>query len=243
MLRSDCHVAARLRVLLQIGPTPSRLLSPVQCSINRPASSKLFGEIPCGTFHTPPHLRAIVDVIANPTITGNARRIYRAAKAVELICETARALTSDELVPAIPHSALSPADTARIMKARDIIETRWSAPLTLYELAKACGVNRHKLTWGFKQLTGTSVTEALTAQRLSKAASELRHSDLPISTIGLRNGYQCASAFSRAFKRQYGTTPGEFRLGAKQDVASSNPAARTEQAVRASASPRLIASL
>ncbi|MCY1347426.1 hypothetical protein D9M68_289620 [compost metagenome] len=50
-------------------------------------------------------------------------------------------------------------------------------------------------------------------ERLDLARHWLRNSDQPIDSIAARSGYSQASNFIRAFRKQYGVTPKQFRLG------------------------------
>lgn len=47
--------------------------------------------------------------------------------------------------------------------------------------------------------------------RVEEASRLLRRTDLDVSTIAAKLGYADATAFSRAFRRQVGQTPKEFR--------------------------------
>ena len=50
--------------------------------------------------------------------------------------------------------------------------------------------------------------------RLEKAAQFLKYSDLGISQIAYQVGFEDRSAFSKAFKKRYNTSPKDFRLNA-----------------------------
>ena len=63
----------------------------------------------------------------------------------------------------------------------------------------------------FSYMTGMTVTEYIRRRRLTLAADELRVSDMPIVDIAIKYGYDSAAAFSRAFMKQHGETPSDFR--------------------------------
>lgn len=50
-----------------------------------------------------------------------------------------------------------------------------------------------------------------------KFGSALRHSEAPLIDIALRIGYQSDTAFSIAFKRASGKSPGRFRAHSRLD--------------------------
>ena len=82
---------------------------------------------------------------------------------------------------------------------------------TLEELARASGTSRSVLAERFQQLVGSSPMAYLTQWRMLLAANLLRRSTAPLSRIAEDVGYQTDTAFSRAFRREYGQPPGAWR--------------------------------
>lgn len=182
--------------------------------IQRAAFERVGGRLPeqCrGGAHLPSALRAIVIAIRECALSGETRKVYRLGKSIELLCETIRSLDAGELVPLASEGALSLDDTRRIIAARRIIDERWSEKLTLDMLARACGMNRAKLTRGFREVFNCTIAEALAERRLSHASRMLRTTDLPVSSIGYENGYLNNASFTRAFGRRFGVSPSDFR--------------------------------
>jgi AraC family transcriptional regulator len=88
------------------------------------------------------------------------------------------------------------------------IERNLDRPLTLAELAAACGVSHFHLAHAFGRATGYSVMHYVRARRLTEAARALAAGDAPdILRLALDCGYGSHEAFSRAFRAQFGTTP------------------------------------
>ncbi len=164
-----------------------------------------------GAFHLPSDSRAIVLAIRDCTLSGETLKVYRLGKSIELLCETIRIQTSGDLVPLAGESALSLEDTRRIAAARRMIDERWHEKLTLDKIARACGVNRAKLTRGFRDMFNCTIAEALAERRLIQASVMLRTTDLPVSSIGYENGYLNNASFARAFNRRFGVSPSDFR--------------------------------
>ena len=185
----------------------------LSCIVSRAAIDRLFawsggGE---GRYHLTTTLRTIALAIAEGTIVGVARDTYRLGKGIELFCETMQALTEGALVPVAGDGAMSQADSRRLVAARRIIDEQWSEKLTLDVLARACGINRAKLTRGFRELYRCTVAEAIAERRLIEASRKLRTTDLPVSSIGYASGYLNNASFSRAFGRRFGVSPSEYR--------------------------------
>jgi len=82
---------------------------------------------------------------------------------------------------------------------------------TLNELARTAGTSRSVLAERFQQLVGTPPMLDLTQWRMLLAANLLRHSNAPLASIAEDVGYQTDTAFSRAFRREYGAPPATWR--------------------------------
>lgn len=167
-------------------------------------------EVEDESYLLPPDLRAIAAAIRDCSMGPAAALPYRLAKSIEFVCEFLRALSTGDLV-AVGGGTLSFADYRRISAARDLIDTHWDEQLTLASIARRCGLNRSKLSRGFRELYRSTVSEALSERRLSEARRQLIATDLPVGLIGYRSGYQNNASFSRAFCRRFGVPPSNFR--------------------------------
>ena len=63
----------------------------------------------------------------------------------------------------------------------------------------------------FQQLVGSSPMQYLTQWRMLLAANLLCRSNAPLARIAEDVGYQTDTAFSRAFRREYGAPPAAWR--------------------------------
>lgn len=163
------------------------------------------------SFHLPSPLRAIAMAVRDCTLAGDAQQVYRLGKSIELVCETIRLQNAGEFVAVAPDCTLSVEDTRRVAAARRMIDERWSEKLTLDKIARTCGLNRAKLTRGFRDMFSCSIAEALAEKRLQHASFMLRTTDKPVSSIGYANGYLNNASFARAFSRRFGVSPSDFR--------------------------------
>lgn len=212
-LAFNVHCAAPT-LHFQAQPDCAKLNADLILLIQRAAFERVGGRLPeqCDRgAHLPSALRAIVIAIRECVLSGETRKIYRLGKSIELLCETIRAIDASELVPLASEGALSVEDTRRVIAARRIIDERWSEKLTLDGIARACGLNRAKLTRGFRDMYNCTIAEALAERRLSHASRMLRTTDLPVSSIGYENGYLNNASFARAFGRRFGLSPSDFR--------------------------------
>lgn len=82
---------------------------------------------------------------------------------------------------------------------------------TLEELARAANTSRSVLAERFQHLVGSSPMQYLTQWRMLLAANLLSRSNAPLARIAEEVGYQTDTAFSRAFRREFGSPPASWR--------------------------------
>lgn len=82
---------------------------------------------------------------------------------------------------------------------------------TLPELAEASGLSRSAYIVRFKKAFGAPPQEVITRMRLEQGKYLLHSSTASLAEIATDIGYASDAAFIRAFAREYGTTPGEWR--------------------------------
>jgi len=92
---------------------------------------------------------------------------------------------------------------------------------TLEELASEAATSRSVLAERFQHLVGSSPMQYLTQWRMLLAANLLSGSNAPLARIAEDVGYQTDTAFSRAFRREYGTPPATWR---RRHTARATPA-------------------
>ncbi|UTW12789.1 AraC family transcriptional regulator [Marinobacterium rhizophilum] len=80
---------------------------------------------------------------------------------------------------------------------------------TLDSLARECGMSRSGFSAHFRQMVGNSVKNYLTQWRMNLAYQRLKHRHEPLITLAEDLGYASEAAFSRAFKRVMGVSPGK----------------------------------
>ena len=83
----------------------------------------------------------------------------------------------------------------------------WSAEA----LAAEVGMSRSGFAERFTLLVGQPPMQYLAYWRMQLAAQRLRESREAVAQVGYAVGYESEAAFSRAFKREFGKGPGEWR--------------------------------
>lgn len=94
--------------------------------------------------------------------------------------------------------------------ARRRIEAAPELPVTLAELAALSGVSRFALLRGFRRELGMTPHAYLLQRRVRLARRSLTAGATP-AEAALRAGFADQSHLTRAFRRQYGVTPGRWR--------------------------------
>jgi AraC-like DNA-binding protein len=96
-------------------------------------------------------------------------------------------------------------------RALSILHQRPSHAWTLEELSGEAGMSRSSLHDRFVHFIGQAPMQYLTCWRMQLAAGRLRDGDAKVMEIALDVGYESEAAFSRAFKRIVGASPGAWR--------------------------------
>ncbi len=96
-------------------------------------------------------------------------------------------------------------------EAQAIIDARFAENLTLKSLAAELYVGRTRLCSVFRKEIGPCVAEYLRARRMAEAQTLLETTDMKASETGRAVGYAHQSSFTDAFRREFGTTPSQWR--------------------------------
>lgn len=102
--------------------------------------------------------------------------------------------------------------TIAVQRMQDYILAHMAEVITLADLAKAARFSpwyAHRL---FKELTGVSPAEYIRKVRLSEAAKRLKSMKCRVTDMAMELGFESIDGFTRAFVREFGMTPSEYRL-------------------------------
>lgn len=111
----------------------------------------------------------------------------------------------------------------QISKALGLMHERPAAAWSLEDLAHQVGQSRATFARHFLESVGETPVAYLTRWRMCLGAKLLGETALSLDEIAARVGYQTAAAFSRAFRRSLGGTPGSFRAKARAARETSLP--------------------
>ena len=101
---------------------------------------------------------------------------------------------------------------ARFRKVLEYIDAHLDEALDVETLAGVAAFSKFHFHRQFSELLGLGVMRYLQLRRLRRASYQLAyHGDQPVLEIALASGYEGPEAFARAFKKNLGQTPSEFR--------------------------------
>jgi AraC-like DNA-binding protein len=108
-----------------------------------------------------------------------------------------------------PLQATQPLPTA-VARMRDYIRSHGLTPITAADLARVSGLGTSRAWQVFRHHFGCTPRQALEQRRCAVAAAMLRHG-LAIPAIITRCGFHDRGTFTRAFARQHGQAPAQWR--------------------------------
>jgi len=109
-----------------------------------------------------------------------------------------------------PGKASSESDS-RMKDVMQYIIANLDREISLNELAEKMFISPSTLSRIFKKNTGQYFADFVMEMRLKNAMSLLSHSKQNVTQIALTCGFTNSASFNRAFKKQVGTTPMEYR--------------------------------
>jgi AraC family transcriptional regulator len=104
-----------------------------------------------------------------------------------------------------------PADERRISATLRFIESHYSEPMRLRQLAAAAGMSDFHFLRTFRQVTGLTPHQYLLRTRLREAALRLVTQPEKVLEIALSSGFDDLSNFNHAFRAEFGVNPRAYR--------------------------------
>ena len=99
-----------------------------------------------------------------------------------------------------------------VAEVRLYMESNLDQHTLIPDLAHQFAINDCQLKMLFKEMTGSTIFQYLTRERMAKAARLLRETNLPVEEIAFMVGYQDASGFGYRFKKMFFLSPLQYRI-------------------------------
>lgn len=125
--------------------------------------------------------------------------------------------------PAAQAGWLGALQDAQIGRAISLIHRDPARRWTLAALASEVAMSRSAFAARFKELVGQPAMHYAARWRMHVAASWLKERDTGLGDLAVRLGYRSEAAFSRAFKRYMGVSPGAVRRAERTPSRTNAP--------------------
>ncbi len=103
----------------------------------------------------------------------------------------------------------------RLLRAKDRMDAASHEAWPVERLARVSHVSEAHFARSFKQAFGVPPHRYLLTRRIEKAMALLRDTDLPVTEIALRTGWESLGTFGRTFRDITGASPSEVRSRAQ----------------------------
>ena len=117
------------------------------------------------------------------------------------------------------------------LRIRDYLDRHFTEQLTLQSLGKALHLSPYYLAHVFRETCGYSPAQYLLRRRIGEAQGLLLSTDLPISAIAERVGFETQNYFNMQFSKHVGMPPTKYRqtrTGKPQDAPQKKEASPSD---------------
>ncbi len=160
-----------------------------------------------------PEMISAVKSLFETHYTGRLRQLQVEAKTLELLCCTLDQLSKMWSGTGTEKTPLRQKDIKRVAEVCEILDNDLSSAHTINDLAKAVSWNETQLMRVFRQAVGTTVHNYLHRARMEKSCDLLANTEMTITQIAMKMGYEYSSNFTTAFRKYFGVTPKQIRTG------------------------------
>jgi AraC-like DNA-binding protein len=162
-----------------------------------------------------PEATALLKQLGNIHLEGKPGLLRREGKILELIsCILRWHSQREQFAPEGIHED----DRASIGKVLTHIQNNYSIPITISDLSHIAYMSKSKLSYLFKQVTGTTISEYIQDVRLNAAKVFLAEKEYDIGQIARSVGFKYPASFTALFRETVGLTPGAYRTLVKQEA-------------------------
>ena len=98
-----------------------------------------------------------------------------------------------------------------LLRAKDLVDARYQAPLDVPTLARAAHLSPAHFSREFRRAFGETPHRYLLTRRLERAAALLRNTDRSVADICLTVGFRSVGSFTTSFGRAFGLSPTAYR--------------------------------
>ncbi len=156
---------------------------------------------------------AIAHQLSAPVrLEGGLQRLWFESRCLDLIVEALSSLA--QVASARRRDAKDGLDARnhrRLRELCDVLDSGSADVLSLQDIARLAGMSAAHLQRHFPKVGGMPVMEYLRVRRFEKARHALERGECTVAGAAAMAGYRSAANFVTAFRRRYGSTPGQIR--------------------------------
>lgn len=152
-----------------------------------------------------------IELLADEALGERPGRNLIVERLVEVMLVEALRFRPQRVEPAFRPGLLEGMADRNLARALRRMHTDVAHPWTVADLAREAGHSRSAFSERFIRTVGLPPMEYLMQWRMALAKDLLAREPMPLEAVAAAIGYQSASAFSTAFRRQVGQAPAEFR--------------------------------
>ena len=101
-----------------------------------------------------------------------------------------------------------------------IVEHEYAADLSLDDIARRLASSRRQLQRAYSEIGNTTFRDHLTRVRMERAAELLGRRSVTVREVANRVGYRQPAQFAKAFRREKGVAPSDFRASGGSRIAA-----------------------
>lgn len=155
-----------------------------------------------------PFILSLLNELWNEGNAGNLQGALFAQGALTALAATLLRLSSAAPIPSPVRGGLAP---WQVRRAKEHIAGLLDQDIRLTDVAAEVGLSPFHFARAFKSSLAMPPYRYQMRLRVEKACELLASTDLPITEIAFRVGYQSSQALARVFAREMGTTPSAWR--------------------------------
>jgi len=212
--KRDCHPRDIEEHSLTFACRPDFLTSTLNVdpdTLPEPLKSFALGRDPAFYLRTFPFTASVrrdLKVMLSRPINGPFSQVRAQARALDLIATILEILSADTDVN--PRARLTPRDKRALEEVRALLDSEYASAPTIATLARRVGMNRTKLTQGFRQIFDESI-QAYCQRLCMRQACQLLESGMRVGEVAEAVGYEHQSSFAQAFRDYFGVPPKAVR--------------------------------
>ena len=212
LLKDDCYAPKAREQSLTLSCKIGLLLELMRVEpedLPAPLSRYFTAKSPDFFCHTLPLTAEMLDTIQaimRPRFDGHLRRLQIEARSLDLICLLLDALTRSGDRD-VTQRKIRAREVEALRAVREYLELHHAAPPSISVLARRFGINRTKLTEGFRLAFGQTIYDYVQCVRMQQAKQLLLDTNLPIALVAEKVGFERQTSFATAFRRHFGFTP------------------------------------